>query len=436
MGRKHHRVKHRSKAIDEPGNHWHFGPQRELCPHYLFHRQRLNLGDVLGVQIQLGQQQPGDFGSALALHHLRTGSAFDHRPVEQAFGGRRSKQHGNLLAAARLAEDHDAVRIASKAFDVVPNPLERRNGIEHANVSGMGEMFTRQVAQVCEPERAQPVVNTDHDNVAAPGQIPTDEKSARIRPARKPAAVKPEHDWPFPVVVDARSPHVQEEAVFAFRRRRTVGTGYQSADLAASGRASFLSRIALGSAVPIRERILNPAPRLRLLGRHKPIAAGRGSSVPDAQEAVNPGGAAPAHLTIGRFNCRIDGGPNPGASGGASEPESARNLTGTNKQLATVHRHGDLLARIRCTSAADLRSPLLANQFDGEAVRDLGSGVRDRSGRRLFPPGASAASRPPTSCRSLLCGSRAVRLRAWRRREPVPTPGAYSQPGTRLGRIC
>ena len=84
-------------------------------------------------------------------------------------------------------------------------------------------MFSRQVAQMREPERTQAMINADHDNVTSPRQIRSDKESARIRSARKAPAVKPEHDRPFLIVIDAGSPHVQEEAIFAFRRGRAVG---------------------------------------------------------------------------------------------------------------------------------------------------------------------------------------------------------------------
>jgi hypothetical protein len=41
--------------------------------------------------------------------------------------------------AARFAKNHYAVGIASKTFDVIANPFERRHGIQHPHISGVNE---------------------------------------------------------------------------------------------------------------------------------------------------------------------------------------------------------------------------------------------------------------------------------------------------------
>src|SRR5215831_10265357 len=64
----------------------------------------------------------------------------DGGAMEQPFGRGHSQQCFHLPAAARLAENHDRVRIAAKMPDVRAHPFERVHDVEHAVVAGCREV--------------------------------------------------------------------------------------------------------------------------------------------------------------------------------------------------------------------------------------------------------------------------------------------------------
>ena len=62
--------------------------------------------------------------------------------------------------------------IAAEGRDVVAHPGERGDLIEQPGVRGARELFARQLGQVQEAERAEPVVDGHHHDVAAPHERP------------------------------------------------------------------------------------------------------------------------------------------------------------------------------------------------------------------------------------------------------------------------
>jgi hypothetical protein len=59
--------------------------------------------------------------------------------VEQAGGGWRAHQGGDLGATARLAEDQDARRIAAEGRNVVADPSQGEDEIQLAEIAAVGE---------------------------------------------------------------------------------------------------------------------------------------------------------------------------------------------------------------------------------------------------------------------------------------------------------
>ena len=76
------------------------------------------------------------------------------------------EQRADAVGAGRLAEDRDVVGIAAERRDAVAHPLERRDLVEDAGVARTGELVAEQVGEVQEPERPEPVVDRDDDDVA------------------------------------------------------------------------------------------------------------------------------------------------------------------------------------------------------------------------------------------------------------------------------
>src|SRR3546814_15848421 len=75
-------------------------------------------------------------------------------------------QRRDLGAAARLAEKGDIAGIAAEGRDVPPHPLEREDQIELPRIAAVRE--TRIEPREIEiAERVQPVVDRDHDDIAA-----------------------------------------------------------------------------------------------------------------------------------------------------------------------------------------------------------------------------------------------------------------------------
>jgi hypothetical protein len=88
----------------------------------------------------------------------------------KALGARAAQERGHAHRAGGLAEDRDVAGIAAEGRDLVAHPLERGDLVEQALVAGGGELGSEARGQVQEPERAQPVVDGDHHDVAAAGE--------------------------------------------------------------------------------------------------------------------------------------------------------------------------------------------------------------------------------------------------------------------------
>jgi hypothetical protein len=86
--------------------------------------------------------------------------------MEQALRARHRHERGDLATTARLAEYRDQIRIAAEPFDVVADPLQRGDDVQHPRRSRQRELAACRFAEVREPEDVQPMVDRDHDHIA------------------------------------------------------------------------------------------------------------------------------------------------------------------------------------------------------------------------------------------------------------------------------
>jgi hypothetical protein len=146
-------------------------------------------------------------------------SALVDRAVKQPFRCRRNQVRHHRGAAARLPEDRHVAGIAAECGDIRLHPAQCELLVHDAVVrermafgidGGMRE----------EPQRADAIVERDHDHAAAAGELAAVVIVALA--AEQAAAVKPHHDRKARpgLRFGSRREHVEIEAVFGLARRR------------------------------------------------------------------------------------------------------------------------------------------------------------------------------------------------------------------------
>ncbi|MNI36596.1 hypothetical protein D3C73_906520 [compost metagenome] len=98
---------------------------------------RQGRGLLRPVERQAQRLQPG-LGACGGVERAGCGdllAAHGGGAVEQASGRRHGHQGGDLGAAARLSEQHDAVGVAAESRDVVTNPTQGQDQIQLADVA-------------------------------------------------------------------------------------------------------------------------------------------------------------------------------------------------------------------------------------------------------------------------------------------------------------
>ena len=91
--------------------------------------------------------------------------------MKESRGRGHAHQRGDLGAAARLAVDHHAVRIAAEVGDVVMNPLQGRHQIGHAHVDRIGVGGAADLREVEEAENVEAVIDRDLHDVMMPRHL-------------------------------------------------------------------------------------------------------------------------------------------------------------------------------------------------------------------------------------------------------------------------
>src|SRR5579885_1072594 len=184
------------------------------------HRQFLQLIDLIRLQAQLTEKSLGGFAGIFPADAFQRRAALDDRPVYQAIRSRHAQQSAHLRAASRLPKQRHVARIAPKTRDVVTRPLQRRDHIEQSSVARICVFVTAQTSQIQIPEYVKPVVNTDHYHVAPARQIIAVKRMRRTRAPRIPPAMPPHHHRSL--AAQRRRKYIQDEAVFALKRRSAV----------------------------------------------------------------------------------------------------------------------------------------------------------------------------------------------------------------------
>ena len=134
--------------------------------------------------------------------------------MEQTLGGGHGHEVRALAAAAGLASDCHAVRVAAKLGDVVAHPFQGKHQVHQAHVAGACQACSTEPGEVAEPKHPEPMTDRDHHHVGQPGEMLALE-SLEISGARGvTASVNDEHDRALAVVSNGRRPDVDDEAVF------------------------------------------------------------------------------------------------------------------------------------------------------------------------------------------------------------------------------
>ena len=134
--------------------------------------------------------------------------------MEQSRRRRHAHQAGHLGAAARLAVDHDVVRIAAEIGDVVADPAKRRNQVGHADVDRVGIGRSANLGQIEESEHVEAVIDRHGHDVVMPRHLRAFVRGQFVRRAEgETAAMKIDHHRTL--AGQAGRPDVQLEHVFA-----------------------------------------------------------------------------------------------------------------------------------------------------------------------------------------------------------------------------
>ncbi len=122
-------------------------------------------------------------------------------------------QRSDLAAAAGLAEYRDIAGIASEVRDVLAHPFQSHNDVEHSQVGGTCILLAVG-RQIQKPQRAEAVIERDHNHVTAAAQSFSVIGTMFLAGAGHEAtAVQPDHHRSLLVVVDCRRPEVHTQAV-------------------------------------------------------------------------------------------------------------------------------------------------------------------------------------------------------------------------------
>ena len=129
----------------------------------------LERGDVLDAE--LGDNAFGILPGLLGAGSIAAAARLRRRAMDQSLCRGHPQQRGHLGAAARLAVNHDAVRIAAEIGDVVPNPAKRRHQVGHPDVHRIGIRRPADRGHVEESEDVETVIDRHGHDVVMPGHL-------------------------------------------------------------------------------------------------------------------------------------------------------------------------------------------------------------------------------------------------------------------------
>ena len=150
-----------------------------------------------------------------------TRRALDDRRAEQSLRSGRDEVVAHRHAARRFARDGDLVRVAAEVGDVVPDPAQRRLLVLQSVVADVAGRTERRMRE--EPERAEPVVDGDDDDVAARHQ-PAAVVDLPLPPVNEPPWIHTMTGRGAPVVGGVHTFRLRQSSSLCFPNSR-IGTG-------------------------------------------------------------------------------------------------------------------------------------------------------------------------------------------------------------------
>jgi len=223
-------------------------------------------GEVRGGTSELFGRPPAGLIAGFPRPGHIAPAALDDRALEKALGQGGGQEGADAGTPGRLPEDRDVSRIPAEVGDIIFNPLQGKNLVEHPIVAGalMG-VFPGQLLVGQESEGSQAVIDAGHDEIAVRGQAVAEPGRGGRRPAEKTASVDKDHHREGPGF--PRAPDIQVQAVFRIGSRGVI---------------KKLVHAELSAHVSPAGGVAHPLPGDGRLGRSPAGIADRGGGVGDA----------------------------------------------------------------------------------------------------------------------------------------------------------
>ena len=263
----------------------------EVGRHDLIQRHALQLAHLSFGDAERRHQLVRRTRAGVALHQLQRGTALDRCSMEEPLRGRHRKQCRNLPATARLAKHHHVARVAAKLCDVVAHPFERKDDVEHAGVAGAGKVRPARVFERGESQHVEPMIDRDDHDVAASREVGAFGDRRRSRTSGEASAMTPEHHRALAAITNRRRPHVENEAVFALRRK--AGCCDCSRRCVAPN-----TRLALRCTRPVVDRVAHAGPLRRSDRGHEPVLARGTGAVRNPLEDLDSRSLRSPHASV------------------------------------------------------------------------------------------------------------------------------------------
>jgi hypothetical protein len=148
-----------------------FPARGKVRRHQSIERDFLKFAKILFRDLQLVEQCLGGKRCVIVRDYSYRRTALNHCTVEQTPGSRHREKRPYFPASARFPEDHDATWIAAEVLNVIADPFQRLNDIEHADIARVRELFASQVAEKGEAQCVESMIDRDDYHVPALAQV-------------------------------------------------------------------------------------------------------------------------------------------------------------------------------------------------------------------------------------------------------------------------
>ena len=176
-----------------------------------------NLFSLIGTNIQCCQKALCRFCRIIPGNTAYLRATHGDTAMEQATRRGHAQQSADLAAATGLSEHSHIARVATETFDVVANPFQRSNDIEHAHIARLFELAVCDTCQIQIAPDIHSMIHANHDNIMLVGKIRPVVATMPCGSSAKTAAVQPYHDGTLATVTQPGSPHVKAKAIFTCR---------------------------------------------------------------------------------------------------------------------------------------------------------------------------------------------------------------------------